>query len=383
MGQKNKEFKLVDACVMKKDKTGTFGVLRGCSLFSGAGIAESFFEDIGLNIVVANELVEDRANLYRALYKNAKMISGDIRDKKVFKKIIDESGDIRFLIAAPPCQGLSIAGKNRTIKEMVCDERNHLIKKVIEFVRIKKPDYVMIENVPSILKLSLPHKNRLVNILDLLSMVFNKEYCIEARVVDAADYGVPQTRKRGIIKLYKKGLEWKWPSKEKKRNVKEAIGQLPSLESGERSDIPWHYARKHTDKHVLWMRNTPTGKSAFENKKYFPKKDDGTKIKGYLSTYRRIDWERPAPTITIRNDAISSQRNVHPGRKKRDGTYSDARVLTPLELMILSSLPQDWNIPKNTPETLLRQCIGESIPPLMTKKMIETITRTELAVSKM
>ncbi len=71
----------------------------------------------------------------------------------------------------------------------------------------------------------------------------------------------------------------------------------------------------------------------------------------------------------MRNDAISSQRNVHPGRLKPDGTYSDARVLTPLELMIINSMPTDWNIPDDTPEILVRQCIGESIPPLLLKKV--------------
>lgn len=56
-----------------------------------------------------------------------------------------------------------------------------------------------------------------------------------------------------------------------------------------------------------------------------------------------------------------------------DGTYSDARVLTPLELMLLTSLPIDWNIPDDTSELLIRQCIGESIPPLLIKKIVERI----------
>ena len=88
-----------------------------------------------------------------------------------------------------------------------------------------------------------------------------------------------------------------------------------------------------------------------------------------------MNWDKPAPTITMRNDAISSQLNVHPGRKLKNGTYSDARVLTPLELMLLSSLPQDWNIPDNTPELLIRKCIGECIPPLLIKNIVAQINR--------
>ena len=56
-----------------------------------------------------------------------------------------------------------------------------------------------------------------------------------------------------------------------------------------------------------------------------------------------------------------------------DGTYSDARVLTPYELMLLTSLPANWNIPDDTPEILIRQVIGESIPPLKIKKIVGEI----------
>ena len=122
------------------------------------------------------------------------------------------------------------------------------------------------------------------------------------------------------------------------------------------------------------MKHTATGTSAFSNEVFYPQKEDGTRIKGYESSYRRIKWDEPAPTITIRNDAISSQRNVHPGRLQEDGTYSDARVLTPYELMILTSLPSDWNIPDDTPEILIRQVIGESIPPLMVEKIVGEIS---------
>lgn len=95
---------------------------------------------------------------------------------------------------------------------------------------------------------------------------------------------------------------------------KEKKERLPSLESGEHSSIKWHFARFHDPRHVLWMKHTPTGCSAFSNDIYFPQKKDGTRIVGYESSYRRIKWDEPCPTITMRNDAISSQRNVHPGQ---------------------------------------------------------------------
>lgn len=348
-------------------------IRQGISLFSSAGIAETYLLDTEINIIIANELLEKRAKLYRAINPDTLMVQGDISSEETFNKVLHHSEKVEFLIATPPCQGVSVAGKNRTLHAMLNDERNFLIYKVIEFVNKKTPNFVLIENVPMFLKLLLPYKDKLLNIQDILHYEFNSQYTIEIDVLDSADYGTPQRRKRAIIKMHKKGLRWCWPSRQKLITTFDAIGHLPSLESGQSSDIPWHFARKHLDKHVLWMKHTPTGQSAFQNKIYFPKKDNGNKIKGYESTYRRIKWDEPAPTITMRNDAISSQRNVHPGRLLDDGTYSDARVLTPLEIMLLTSLPFNWNIPDDTPEILIRQCIGECVPPKLIQNIVSCI----------
>lgn len=256
---------------------------------------------------------------------------------------------------------------------MLQDERNYLVFRIIEFIQAKLPKYIIIENVPTFFKMQLLYKSKLYKVIDILSILFKDKYLIEAEVFDASSYGVPQRRNRAIIKMYKKGLRWGFPSSEKIVTVEDAIGMLPSLESGETSNIKWHFARKHSENHIKWMRHTPTGRSAFQSKTHYPVNPYGDKIKSYMTTYRRIKWDQPAPTITMRNDAISSQLNVHPGRKLSDGTYSDARVLTPLELMLLSSLPKNWSIPDETPELLIRKCIGECIPPLLIKKIVSHI----------
>ena len=352
-------------------------ILKGVSLFAGAGIGETFLHDIGIDIVVSNELIQKRADLYKACHKNCNVVCGDITRKEIFDKIISkcqEYGPIDFLIASPPCQGMSVVGKNRTNSEMIGDERNFLFYRVIDSIKILKPDYILIENVPTLLKLLLPFNGKMTRVVDIIRELIPDDYVIKENIYDAAYFGVPQHRKRAIIRIYKTNLKWKDPILNTKFvTVREAIGHLPSLEADEKSDIPWHFARKHKKENVECMKHTPTGCTAFDNKIFFPKNKNGTRIKGYQSSYRRIKWDEPAPTITIRNDCISSQRNVHPGRLLPDGTYSDARVLTPLELMILDSLPKDW-IPEGlVSEILIRQCIGESIPPLMVKKIVEGI----------
>lgn len=348
--------------------------LTGLSLFASAGIGETYFKDVGIDIKVANELLAKRADLYRAINPETNVICGDITNKEIFSQIISACPKkIDFLLASPPCQGMSVAGKNRCQKTMEADERNYLITYVVKAIKETNPDFVLVENVPALLKLKLKYADKNRTVLEILQYEFGKIYEIEGKVVDAADYGVPQTRLRTIIKMNRIGKKWNWPTKKEKITVSESIGHLPSLEAGEVSDIKWHFARNHSKDNILWMKHTPTGQSAFSNSVYYPQKKDGTRIKGYESSYRRIRWDAPAPTITIRNDCIASQRNVHPGRLLPDGTYSDARVLTPLELMILNSLPENWNIPDDTPELLIRQCIGESIPPLMLKEIVRGI----------
>ena len=87
--------------------------MNGTSLFSNIGVAEFFFEDNGISIVVANEIEKKRAEIYSYFYPKCNMIVGDIWDSDIFDKIIEESkkNNCEFLIATPPCQGMSIAGK--------------------------------------------------------------------------------------------------------------------------------------------------------------------------------------------------------------------------------------------------------------------------------
>lgn len=345
-------------------------------MFSSAGVGETYLKDIGFECVVANELITKRADFHSHLYPDANMVIGDITDEKIFNEFVENSIDnkIDLLLATPPCQGFSLSGKNKNLEQMKNDDRNFLVFKVFDAIDRIKPNYVLIENVPRFLNMHFPYKGDLYNIVDLLKLKYSSEYTIEDKVLNSINYGVPQNRKRSFIKIFKKSKKWDWPTKSLEiKNVEDAIGHLPSLESEEKSNIKWHYARKHSPQHVLWMKHTPTGESAFKNEIHFPKNKNGKRINGYHDSYGRISWDKPAPTITMRSDAISSNSKVHPGRLKKDGTYSDARVLSILELMILSSLPEDWNIPDWATEILVRQVIGESVPPLLMKKIMEEI----------
>ena len=197
-------------------------------------------------------------------------------------------------------------------------------------------------------------------------------YIINPVVVDAAEFGTPQSRKRAIF-LISKSSKWELPTKQKKITVREMIEHLPTLESGGTSAIKYHNAKTHNDRHISFLKQTPTGKTALHNKVHYPKKVDGTRIKGYDTTYKRIEWDKPSPTITMANGSVSSQNNVHPGRLNKDGTYSDARVLTLKEIFILTGLPDDWTPPEWASENLIRQVIGEGVPPMLIDSLLSTM----------
>jgi DNA (cytosine-5)-methyltransferase 1 len=209
---------------------------------------------------------------------------------------------------------------------------------------------------------------------DTNKSVANK-YNIETFVLNSADFGVPQSRPRAFVKIFKKGFKWTQPKPQPRISLKEAIGSLPSLESGQYSNLKWHYAKVHNEREILSMRYTPEGKSAMLNPVHFPKKENGMKIKGFHNTYKRMKWDFPSPARAMNSGNIGGHNNVHPGRKNKDGTYSDARVLTLRELFIVSSLPGDLDLPNWCTENFIRTVIGEAIPPLFCKKIIMEINK--------
>jgi len=370
----------------------------GVSLFANVGIAETFFADIDIEIKVANEIDEKRAKLYREIYPETNMISGDITDAKVFKEIVDESKKekVNFVIATPPCQGMSEAGKRD-----VFDERNQLITYTVDFIKELSPEFVFIENVRTLLKTKIIIDDEVVTIPEYLRRELGDKYNINKEtLLKAMDVGVPQMRERNIFLMVRKdqNLFWNLPKKEKQITLREAIGNLPSLDPLLREGIEftlekfpnfekkrveaekvskWHRPPKHSWKQVEWMMHTPSGKSAIYNDTHFPQKADGSRIKAHHNNYRRMNWEKSSRTITQNNGVISSLCCVHPGREykiENQVLYSDARTLTIFELMIVSSLPTNWNIPSWANETFIRKIIGEGIPPLMVKKvMLELI----------
>ena len=373
--------------------------MKALSLFANVGVAEAYLKDIGLDVVVANELEEKRADFYAHLYPECDMVCGDITDEETYRNIIEKAKkqNVEFILATPPCQGMSIAGHNSPY-----DERNSLVKYAVDAIIDIKPKYVFMENVPQQLDTPIEYEGREMLIPEYLEKrlgnlyVFNKE-----KITNAMYYGVPQMRRRCVILLVRKDIDfvWEFPTPEAEIvTLEQAFKGIPDLwpeiqEKEYRGILPenteealtfhkWHKPPKHVWRNVECMLHTPAGNTAFDNPFYYPKKKDGNRVKGYDTTYHRLFWEKPSSTITKWNGIMGSQNNVHPGRfwkndENGDPMYTNPRVLTIYELLIVSSLPTDWDIPDWADNQLIRFVIGEGVPPLMVKKIINEVMQFE------
>lgn len=372
--------------------------LNGLSLFANVGIAEAYLEELGVDIVVANEIDEDRARFYQDVYPKTHMICGDVTDDEIRDAIIKESIEkhVDFIIATPPCQGMSEAGLR-----LEFDPRNQLISYAVDAIQRVKPKFALLENVPKQLTTKIMSGDEVVLIPEYIKRELGKEYRFNSEtLIMAKDYGVPQLRERNIFLLVRKDLPytWEFPEKQPEITLRDAIGNLPSLDPKLREGIDftlekfpdyeekmaaglavskWHYPPTHSWKQVEWMMHTPSGKSAIYNEKYYPQKAGGVHVKAHHNHYRRLKWDMPCRTITQNNGVISSLACVHPGHayKNNDGEelYSDPRVLTIYELLNVMSLPLDWPIPDWANEGFIRKVFGEGIPSRLVQELMKAL----------
>ena len=370
--------------------------LRGLSLFANVGIAEAYLQEVGVDILIANELIEDRARFYSDIYQDSHMIVGDITNDELRTKIVDEAINkgVDFILATPPCQGMSMAGNRAEF-----DERNQLIYYAVDVVLRVKPKFVFIENVPTILRTKIVVNGETMLIPKYLHSVLADYHFNDETLVKAMDHGVPQMRERNIFLLVRNDIDltWNFPNAQPHITLQEAIGDLPSLDPLLREGLgftlekfpsyeikrakglevsKWHYPPKHSWKQVEWMLHTPTGKSAIYNPVYYPQKANGIHVVAHHNHYRRMYWDKPARTITQNNGVISSLACVHPGRPfelNGEVLYSDPRVLSIYELLIVSSLPNDWAIPDWASESFIRKVIGEGIPSKLVKEIMYSL----------
>ena len=353
------------------------------SLFANVGIGTYYLHNQNIHCAVANELLEERAEWHDYIYPNAEMVQGDMTNPEIYNKLVQlhKQHGCKLVLASPPCQSFS---KANTSKGKSKDIRTPLFRTNLDFIRDTDTDYALIENVPDFLNAKPKQLKELLGDLTIGEYIKqeleNMGYVVNIGVYSAADYGTAQDRKRAIILAAKKELGlWKFPKKDKFRKILfEAIGDLPSLEPGQQDpERPMHYALDLPSCQIECLKHTPTASSAWQNKKeYRPVNVDGSEsCAQFKASFSRKDWNKPSNTVLTDSGSLGGMINIHPGRPLSDGTYSDCRPLSILELFRITGLPDDYPIPEKfiKNDKLIREVIGECFAPLHVARLMTTM----------
>ena len=282
--------------------------ITAISLFASSGIGDLALREAGVDVIVASELVNQRAQLFRTNFPSCEMIDGDIGLKfdeivaATKKKLKNRKLDIIF--ATPPCQGMSKNGRGKLLqgnpagKRTLTDPRNQLSLFVPKMAEIFKPKVIVFENVPEMRTILVESENgEMVNLLTLLGDLMGN-YIWTTKVIEFADYGVPQRRQRlisvfvrkdvakrigvtssdGLLAIaYPEPTHANKPTDSKKPwvSVLDELKGLPKIDAGSvktaRSKVDFHYVPVLSKEKYWWVSNTPSGASAFDNQCVNPK----------------------------------------------------------------------------------------------------------------
>lgn len=354
----------------------TFNVI---DLFSGVGgLSYGFSKMKEFNIVAANEIDNDISIAYTLNHPDVTMINCDI-NSLTKEKIYDSTKGvpIDIVIGGPPCQSYSTLGKRQM------DERANLFMQYKRVLNIIKPKAFVFENVTGIL--SMDKGNLFKNIQKEFSEL---GYTLKYKVLNAVDYGVPQQRERVILVGFLGENKFEYPKPTHGDNLlpyvtlKDAIGDLPILKSGESCD---KYGKDPDNDFLKWVRKDSTSNvtehkapkngehliKLMETLKDGQSKDDLPEElrpkSGYGNTYAKLWWDKPSTTITRNFACPSSSRCIHP---------RDSRAMSIREGARLQSFPDDYKFYGSDGTKRLE--IGNAVPPLLSmaiaKQMLMAMT---------
>jgi len=329
-------------------------------LFAGVGGLSLGFEMEGFDILLANEFDQSIATAYKENHKSTNVVVGDITSLDLSKVFGEYVNKIDVVIGGPPCQGFSQKGKRKTIN----DERNFLFKHYVEVVKFVKPKYFVMENVPNLLT---AEKGFFLN--EIKGLFKGYGYSIRYGVLNAADYGVPQNRRRAIIigKYLATPPELPLPCKQKV-TIWDAISEF---EQEYRNSPKSDYEKKMRKGSKILYNHMATKHSALAlerlslippnaGKEILPKEHITKSV--YSGTWSRMKQNDVAVTITTRFDTPSSGKFTHPFLN---------RAITVREAARLQSFPDTFKF-IGSKMSQMKQ-VGNAVPPLLARKIARVI----------
>lgn len=316
-------------------------------LFSGAGGMTLGFKWAGFRPIFAVECDEAAADTYEANF-GAHVFRGRIEDLP-----IEELPKADVIIGGPPCQGFSPLGKMSSSSERlkIHVELNGLWRHYFRVLKHVMPRAFVLENVPEIL--------RSEEYVALREKFADLGYELVSGVLNAADFGVAQIRKRAFIMGLKGGTPALPEPTGERKTVRDAIGHLPLNPDGRN----WHVGRNPTPKSLERYKCIPPGGNRFDLIRKRPDLAPPCWLKkksGSTDVFGRLEWDKPALTIRTEFFKPEKGRYLHPEAH---------RPITHREAALLQSFPEDF-IFKGSKIEVARQ-IGNAVPP----KLAEAVAR--------
>ena len=392
--------------------------LTAVSLFSGAGLSDLGYEMAGFRFVVQVEVDRKRADIGADNFPKSTWLARDVCDSvdevaAAYQRTTSRRLDV--LIATPPCQGMSSSnpsrGKRQSHRVQELEAKNRLMLEVIPVARRLKPRIIVAENVRPVLTLKVEYESVNRTVIDHIRHHLS-EYEVFPGVVNVADYGVPQVRKRALVVAVHKDESWlegsdtdllpsqthaEQPTNGTLRwvNIQEWLKfmnyePLDAKSKDAAHGTDWlHFVPKYEGDRYVQVSQIPknSGRSAYENdqcqscfqqpvepdlircpscdavmrnRPYVERDGQPALIKGFHSSYRRMVPDRPAYTVTTNSSHVGSDFKIHPW---------EHRVLSILECADLQTVPRfyDWTRAKeNRTLYLIRNLIGEAFPTYLT-----------------
>ena len=333
----------------KKQKDGRKKIQRApraIDLFCGCGGLTQGLKKAGFRVVWAVDNDPTAVAAYKVNHKGVKVKIADIRTldrAKIKRQLKLKKRALDLLAGCPPCQGFSTL-RTANGAYSVDDKRNNLLHQFYIFAQMLLPKTVMLENVPGLAK---THRFKI-----FLANMRKLGYVGEFKVLDAADYGVPQRRRR-LIYIAGHGFTASLAAPSKRlKSVRDAIAKLPFAG---RSGDPLHDLPENRSKRVseLIKKIPKNGGSRTELPDTYVlqchKEHDG-----YYDVYGRMHWDEVSPTITSGCFNPSKGRFLHPTQN---------RAITMREAALLQGFPRRYRFPAPHNKISIALMIGNALPP--------------------
>ena len=326
--------------------------LAAVDLFSGMGGLSLGLRQAGFSIRGAIESDELAVEGYRENHREAWVWNEEIQEvapSDVLRRLCLRKGQLPLLAACPPCEGFSRL-RTKNGRHDVEDKRNDLITEVERFAIGMQPWAIMLENVPG-----LAGDGRFEAFVQALHRM---RYEVKWKVLDAADYGVPQRRKR-LILLASRFADWRFPSPSPDRpTVADVIRELPLV--GTSGDLAHDTEMQNSERIRDLIRGIPKNGGSRLDLPKDQQLDCHRDFDGFKDVYGRMAWDALAPTITGGCASPSKGRFLHP---------EEDRVISLREAALLQSFPPDYVIPMRRGRYAAAELIGNALPPEMIRRI--------------